>query len=322
MGPKEFIPGYQQVNAARGIGHALLRPIVVLGLVAGGAVGATSAIGQHMEYASLTASADLNKAHTSSDAKMLKFNEDQKIDVATAYFSEKFTATKIPYQIDWHPTVLGITSPLDVIPDFDVNKELNGVGVEKFLVPFTALKPSLDPKTGKTDIEVDGSKVSVSSSWVESPVIRDFVPNGITRSYEADNVKANLVKNISANFTHFSIDNFTNAIKDLDMLTGRAMSSKALETFTQQCPKQLDGVLKTAINKALVANFKSTGQDASKLGEVTYTPAGFTWTEEQLPAAVQAAVDKTYAHNKRITVDKNFTVDEMKCNVSGPKGAQ
>lgn len=261
--------------------------------------------------------ADLEKARTSSVAKALVFNEEQQINVGTAYFEERFSATGVVYKINWGiPLPFGRTGP-DVIPDFSVNKELNGVGKEKFSVPFEALKAVLDPVTGKTKITVDTQKVVVSSSWKDAPVVRDFVVKGGERVYEADSRRANLVKGFSEQFTHFSQDLFADTIKALNEQTTRAMRIKALSTFTQQCPAQMEFKLKAAINKALTENIRSTGQDKAKIGEINYTEGPFKWTEEPTPPIVQSAVDKTYEHDTNVTVNNNFTVDKITCDVSG-----
>ena len=303
-----------------GIPKFMLRPMVVVGIGVGAVIGASSAWGQHMEYTGVHGNADLEKAHTSSNAKILVFKEDKQIDVATAYFKETFTATKIPYSIDWYPAVGPITSPVDVIPDFQINKEINGVGEEKFLVPFNALSAKLDSATGKTDITVDKSKVVVSSSWVEAPVPRDFVMSGTNRVYDANSTGANLVKNISENFSHFNVDTFNNTVNDLNKLVARAMSLKALSVVTQQCPAKLDTKLEAAVKQAVIANVQSSGQDPSKLGKFTFTDGAFVWAEEKIPEVVQSTVDATYKHDRSITVSNNFAVDELKCDVSGPAG--
>jgi hypothetical protein len=286
---------------------------------AGVILGGTAAWGQHIRTAGVHASADLDKAVTKSSAKMLAFNEHQDIRAVTAYFEETFTATQISYDISWQPIGVGP----DVIPNPQVNKQLKGVGQESFLVPFTALsKPKFNKTTGDTVVEVDRSKVKVSSSWAkDSPSFRDFtISDGQKNFGHRDGFRSNLVHAISGVAKGISIDKFSNTLDDLDTLTEHAMSAKALETFSQECPSKLDNKLEMAITKALRANMATlAGQDPSKL-EVTFTPGEFVWTEEKLPDVVLDATKKTYDYDAdKINVDRNFTVDEMKCNVSGVK---
>jgi hypothetical protein len=317
-GPENHEAGFVQVIIVKKLAKMAMAPAVKIA----GRKGAAAALSLGVTFAGAAATAefirahqihggaDLEKAQTSSESKALVFNKKKDIEVADLYFKEKFTAKNIPYEIEWKPLLV------DVIPDYKESKELNGVGKTEYKLPFTAITPKYDEETGKTDYTIDKSKLQLASSWVESPVIQDFVMDGKTRKYSANGFKSNMVKNISETFTHFSIDNFKNAVNDIDMLAERAIEEKALEVSSQSCSTQLDSHLQEAAKEAIIANVESLGQKGSSVGTVTFTEGKWTLTEESIPEVVQQAVDKTYKHNRNIVVNKDFTVDSVKCDIN------
>lgn len=269
---------------------------------------ATTLIGGFIVEHEIHGGADLDKAKTSSESKALVLNKKQELKIADLYFKEKFTARDIPYTIEWKPVLF------DVIPDYKENKELNGVGKCAYTLPFSAVTPNYNQATSKTDYTIDKKQLKIDCSWVETPVIQDFVMAGNTRKYSANGFRSNMVKNISESATHFSIDNFKNAVNDIDMLAERAMTNKALEVSGDKCSSELDTHLEEAAKESLVANVESLGQKGVNVGETHFTDGQWVFTHEQVPAVVQAAVNKTYKHNRNINVDQNFSVDDIKCD--------
>ncbi|MEO6513060.1 MAG: hypothetical protein ABIR37_00075 [Candidatus Saccharimonadales bacterium] len=252
--------------------------------------------------------ADLDKAKTSSESKALVFNKKQELKIADFYFKEKFTARDIPYNIDWKPVLI------DVIPNYKESKELNGVGKCSYTLPFTAVTPAFNEATRKTDYTVDKKQLKINCSWVEPPVIKDFEMDGNKRKYNANSLMSNTVKNISENFTHFRINNFKNAVNDIDLLAERAITNKALEVSGQKCSSELGTHLETAAEDALVANVESLGQKGESVGVAKFTEGQWVLTKDEVPPVVQAAVNDTYEHNRNIVVKQNYTVDEIKCD--------
>jgi hypothetical protein len=270
----------------------------------------TTIFGGFLEAREIHGGADLDKAKTSSEAKALAFNKKRELKLADFYFTEKFTARDIPYSIDWKPALF------DVIPDYKENKELNGVGKCRYTIPFTAVTPAYNESSKKTDYTIDKKALQLDCSWVETPVIKDFVMDGTTRKYSANGFKSNTVKNISEQFTHFRIDNFKNAVNDIDMLAGRAITNKALEVSGDKCSEKLDTHLETAAKEMVIDNVESLGQKGTNVGDVDFVEGKWVLNHEQLPAVVQTAVNDTYKHNRNIVVNQNFTVDNIQCDVN------
>lgn len=291
-------------------GHRFLTPrrILAIGipvcLMAGCTAGVAGLVNVGTE-----ASADLNQSQTESHASVLAFNPKQELVVAEMYAKERFTASHIPYRID--------TKPIDIIqPDPEVNKELNGLTREEYQLPFTALsKPVLDKKTGKTMVVVDRSKVTETTSWLDTPYIQNFTYDGDKKNFDhANGFRANAFEVFAKMFSLVQQDTFNNTYDALDTLTDHAIAVKALDNVNKACTPQLKSLLEGSIRKALKANVASLNKQNPNDLEVTFTPGDFKWTEEKLPEPVLKDTKK-YDYVGNITVDKNFQVDSMDCKV-------
>ncbi|HET8708855.1 MAG TPA: hypothetical protein VFL85_01090 [Candidatus Saccharimonadales bacterium] len=276
-------------------------PTCMLAGCMGGVAGIVNGIG-------VEAAADVEQAQTTSHATLLAFNTTQELHVATAYAQEQFTASHIPYRID--------TKPVDLVRDFEVNKQLNGVAQEQYNLPFDALsKPKFDAATGKTTVQVDKSKVTATTSWHDMPFIQDFTYDGDKKNFgHADGFRANVFKQVANSLKIVQADTFNNTYDALDSLTNHAIAAKALESVNETCTPKLEAPLEGAIRKALKKNVATiNNQDPSDL-VVTFTPGAFTWKEEALPDPVLKAADR-YNYDGKITINRNFHVDSMDCQV-------
>lgn len=309
MGVENFIPGVP-------VAKELLsnRPIRMgLGAVA---VGGVTVAGMAFGLTGVEATADLNKAHTTSNAKLVQYDETQNIAVATAYFDETLTATAIPYEVK--------SKPIDVIPNYKVNKELRGLGAEKFEVPLSALDWRVNASTGKTDITVHADKVISTVYWDGAgPEIRPFTVNkdGTGKNFgDRSGFKNSFLNAVGSNLKIVNLDTFKNTLDDLDAKVDHDMKLKGLEAFSE-CAPQLETRNRKAINKAIMAIVSLDQRD--KVGEITYT-GPLEW-KTQLDPAKRVEGD-TYSSNypKKSSeyLIKNFKLDSMKCDVSKKEGAQ
>lgn len=289
------------------IGKKLAGPVMLGSMGLGG--GAVAAYGQHLQYG-ITAEADLDKAHTRSDNKVIAFDKTQKIDVATAYFEQKFTATKIKFQVD--------TPFVDVIPDYYANKELDGVGAEKFEVPIDAetIQQTYNEQSHKVDLTVNLGRIVTVTYWPGAgPTIRDFTVNkgGTARNYgDRAGFRDSFIHGVGGLQKIVNLDTLSNTLEDANNRADHDIKLKGLESFQQACAPKLEPQVKQAVTEAITQTVKTLG-DGELLGEINYTSDHLAPKPEVLP--ITPVNGKTYAHPTKMSI-KEFKVDEINCDLS------
>jgi hypothetical protein len=258
----------------------------------------------------MTATPDFSKTHAVSSAKLIQFTPSTRIPVGTAYFDEKLTATKIKYTIK--------SKPIDIMPDPTVNKELHDVGAIEFDLQGKAVTAKINPKTGKNDISIDGSKALVQAHWVNTagPNIRDFTMNGNKPNFDdrAGGVLAT-ERAFCANAKMLNVDTCSNTLDDVDKEANKAVSDAALAAMLKQCPR--DPVLTAKTQAAIAAELSqmamSMGGGKDDIGTITYTkPLSWSVVQEKVQLSGDAFVHSVS--------EPTLTVDEMNCSADKPAG--
>lgn len=292
---------------AKKIGAVLMSPVLWIG--GGAAVGVGGgfalAFGQQLQNG-MRVETDLNKAQTKSDYKIIEFKKESKLDIATAYFQLSTTATHIPFKI-------AISGAPDL--HFDANKEMDGFGASGFNLPINdeSIKRSLDTTDGKTDFEIDLSKLGINVFWPGAgPEIRNFTINkgGKVRNYnDRSGFRNSMVSGMAAVGGALNVNKLKNSIEDADNNVNHDLKVKGLEMFEEACAPNLGGPIREAAKEALINAVETLG-DGDKIGDITFADTALKFTNDKINAPKSAG--KAYDHQESLN-QKNLKIDNVAC---------
>lgn len=266
----DFLASYAGQKVAKHVGRHK-------GIYRAGAVGAVFAMASMIGGGSfdLSASANMNEAHTSANIYKIAYGKGVSVAPPTMYFEEREKGQGIKEVIEakaCSPNFLGHTC-LNLFPQFldpQVNLQLDGVGQEQLMVPLDAIQAW---KNGdKIDVNVNLQKVKANISWVGAgPLQRWYTMSGNTQNFgdQQGFRKAWLTSN-AEQLRVVNLDKLGNTLDGLDSQIEHDESQRGLDAMGQctntpeyrqaALPQIKNAVLKTikATDAPDVANFKFT----------------------------------------------------------------
>lgn len=267
------------------------------------ALGALLGLGANYSSWGTRATANLEAATTTVEVKLIDFTQVPALKIADSYFDVRFDARGIKYEIE--AKRFGI----DVVPDYEGNLEIHGIGAVHYIVPPEAIQQK--PNGGKIDFVIDPTKTKTISYWDGAgPEARRYTmddgrPNygdrsGFTRSWNQLNASLGSIA---------GVDGLANTMEDLDKAVEHDATLKGLEIFTTRCNDRLKQPLKDATRLALVTSLATVGREGD-IGTVTYAPGVFSWEREVGP---DVEVDPQGDVKKVKYRISDFPVDEVTC---------
>jgi hypothetical protein len=277
---------------------------LVSALAGGGlAVGAMIGDAEYKEHANLEAS------ESRATVELLDFDEAPKISVARAYFQETLDARHIEAGII-------IDSPVvDVIPDlhYELNKQLDGVGVIDFGVPLDALRQSVNAQN-KIDITIDPGKLEQTRYWYGAgPEVRDYTMDGGRQNFgDREGARKQILALYAATLKATNLDKLANSIDDIDAHLVHDLKRKGLQLFAETCNTQIDARLRQQIVDAVRAVIAALGR-TDDIGDITFAQGSLTWKDDVGPANIPALNEfESYKF-------KDFKIDGTQCVIDPRK---